>query len=369
MTTILFSPFTLGRTELRNRVVMAPMTRTRATADHVPTDLMATYYAQRAEAGLLVTEGTAPSPDGAGYARIPGLHNPAQVDAWRRVTDEVHRQGGRIFVQLMHTGRASHPLNMSAGARILAPSPVGLSRTLWTDALGLQPLPVPAEMTEADIEQAISDFGAAAANALQAGFDGVELHGANGYLIDQFLNTASNRRADRWGGSIENRIRFPVAVAASVSARIGAGRTGMRVSPYGAFNDMAPDPAMDAVYERLAEALSRLGIVYIHLVDHGSMGLPPVKPEIKQAIRARFQGALILSGGYDRERAQADLAAGRGDLVAFGRPFISNPDLVARLRAGLELAPPDPDTFYTPGEKGYTDYPVATASRPASHPK
>ena len=358
----LFGPCKLGGLELRNRLVMAPMTRNRATAEHVPTELMATYYAQRASAGLLITEGTAPSPNGAGYARIPGIYLEEHVRAWRRVTEAVHRQGGRILVQLMHTGRVSHPLNMPPGARILAPSAVGLAGTMWTDAQGAQPYPIPAAMTEADIRQAIGEYGDAAARALEAGFDGVELHGANGYLLDQFLNAAANRRTDAWGGSVANRIRFAVEVAARVASRIGAARAGMRLSPYGVFNEMTPDPAMDSLYEQLADALNAIGLAHLHIVDHSAMGAPPVKPEIKQALRARFKGTLILSGGYDRARAEADLAAGKGDLFAFGRLFIANPDLPHRLQAGLALATPDAGTFYTPGEKGYTDYAPAGAA-------
>ena len=357
---MLFRSFRLGPTTLGNRVAMAPMTRCRATADHVPADPMAEYYAQRAEAGLLITEGVTPSPNGAGYARIPGLYSDAQVQAWKAVTAAVHRKGGRIFVQMMHTGRASHALNMPDGARILAPSARGLTGTMWTDQQGAQPYPVPAAMDEADIEQALGEFADAARRAIAAGFDGVELHGANGYLIDQFLNTAANARTDRWGGSVENRIRFPVAVATRVAAAIGPDRVGMRISPYGVFNDMTPDAEMDAVYVRLAEALRGVGLAYLHLVDHSAMGAPPVPAAIKQAIRAAFGGTIILSGGYDRARAEADLAAGAGELVAFGRPFIANPDLVRRLRDGLPLAQPDPSTFYTPGAKGYSDYPAAT---------
>lgn len=359
MTTKLFDGYKLGDLDLENRIVMAPMTRCRATADHVPTDLMAAYYAQRAKAGLIITEGVSPSINGTGYARIPGLYNEEQVKAWQRVTAAVHAAGGRIFAQLMHTGRTSHPLNMPAGARILAPSAVRLSGTMWTDTEGLQPYPEPAAMTEADIEQALEEFAESSANADRAGFDGVELHAANGYLIDQFLNTATNRRTDQWGGSVANRIRFAVEVARRVAARIGATRVGIRLSPYGVFNDMAPDAAMDELYAQLAEALGKLGLAYIHVVDHSSMGAPPVKPEIKQAIRTRFKGAIVMSGGYDAAGAAADLAAGLGDLVAFGRPFLANPDLVTRLRDGMALAEPDPNTFYTPGERGYTDYPPA----------
>ena len=356
MTTGLFSPTTLGNLSLPNRIAMAPMTRCRATADHVPTELMATYYALRADAGLMITEGTSPSPNGLGYARIPGLFTAAHVAAWRKVTDAVHAAGGRIFVQLMHTGRTSHPLNLPAGARVLSASAVGLTGTMWTDAQGPQPYPVPAAMTEAEIAQAIEEFAASAAKAVEAGFDGVEIHGANGYLVDQFLNTASNRRTDRWGGSIQNRARFAVEVARAIAARIGGHRTGIRVSPYGVFNDMQPDAEMDALYAHLAGELSALKLVYLHIVDHSAIGAPAVPQAVKDLIRRTFRGAIVLSGGYDRARADQDLAAGKGELVAFGRPFIPNADLVLRLRDGLPLAAPDASTFYTPGPKGYTDF-------------
>lgn len=351
----LFSEKPFGRTQLKNRVVMAPLTRSRAIGN-VPNDLMALYYSQRAEAGLIVTEGTSPSPNGLGYPRIPGLFNAEQVQGWKKITDAVHRQGSRIFVQLMHTGRVSHPANLPVGARVLAPSAVGLSGTMYTDAQGPQPLPVPEAMTEAEIEKTLEEFVSASRLAVEAGFDGVELHGANGYLIDQFLNAESNRRTDRWGGSVENRIRFAVELARRVAATIGPDRVGMRVSPYGAFNDMKPDSETEALYERLAEELGKLGLVYIHIVDHSSMGAPEVKPSVKRKIRERFKGNVILSGGYDAARAEQDLAEGKGDLVAFGRAFISNPNLVTKLQGGAPLAPADPSTFYTPGEKGYTDY-------------
>jgi N-ethylmaleimide reductase len=361
MTNQLFTPVTLGSLTLANRIVMAPMTRSRAIGN-VPNALMEKFYADRADAGLLITEGTAPSPDGLGYARIPGLFSDEQERGWKRVTDAVHRAGGRIFAQFMHTGRVGHPANMPAGSRIVAPSAVAAPGQMWTDGGGMQDHPVPVEMTEADIAKAIAEFASASKRAIAAGFDGVELHGANGYLIDQFLNTASNRRTDRWGGSVENRIRFAVEVAKAAVAAIGAGRVGLRISPYGVFNGMAPDAEMDALYLRLVDELNALGIAYVHIVDHSSMGAPEVSPSLKAAIRAAFKGRYILSGGYDAARAEADLVADRGDLVAFGRPFISNPDLVRRVREGKSLAPADPSTFYTPGEKGYTDYPVAEAA-------
>jgi N-ethylmaleimide reductase len=355
MSSTLFTPTQLGSLSLKNRIVMAPLTRSRAIGN-VPNALMAQYYRLRADAGLIITEGTSPSPNGLGYARIPGLFNAEQVQGWRHVTDGVHQAGGRIFVQLMHTGRVSHPANLPAGASILAPSAVAVPGEMWTDADGMQPHPAPREMSETDIAQSIAEYAASARLAMQAGFDGVELHAANGYLIDQFLNTASNQRNDRWGGKVENRVRFAVEVARASAAAIGAERVGMRISPYGVFNAQVPDAEMDALYLRLIEELNALGLLYIHIVDHSAMGAPEVSPELKARIRAAFKGKYILSGGYDVARADADLDAQRGDLVAFGRPFISNPDLVSRLKSGQELVAPDFSTFYTPGEKGYTDY-------------
>jgi len=355
MTNTLFTPVTLGKLQLKNRIVMSPMTRSRAIGN-VPNALMEKYYSDRADAGLIITEGTSPSPNGLGYARIPGMFSDEQVKGWKRVNDAVHAKGGRIFIQLMHTGRVSHPANMAADARILAPSAIAAPGEMWTDSSGMQSHPSPTAMGEADIRATIAEYAYASKRAIEAGFDGVELHGANGYMIDQFLNTATNQRTDQWGGNIENRIRFAVEVAKATATAIGADRVGMRISPYGAFNGAVPDPKMDAMYLRLIEELNNIGLLYIHVVDHSSMGAPEVSPELKQQIRANFKGKYILSGGYDATRANADLEAQRGDLVAFGRPFIANPDLVQKLQDGTALAAPDPATFYTPGEKGYTDY-------------
>ncbi|MDI3263219.1 MAG: alkene reductase [Fulvimonas sp.] len=350
----LFTPIELGGIELKNRIVMAPMTRSRAIGN-VPNELMARYYGLRAAAGLIVAEGTSPSPNGLGYPRIPGIFSPAQVAGWRQVTQAVHAGAGRIFVQLMHTGRVGHPANLPPGAKLLAPSAIAAPGEIWTDTQGMQPYPTPSAMSEADIATAIEEFAQGCRNAIEAGFDGVELHGANGYLIDQFLNTASNQRDDRWGGSIENRIRFAVEVARAAAAAIGAHRVGMRISPYGVFNGMQPDADTDALYVRLAQELSDIGLVYLHIVDHSSMGAPEVPMTIKTRLREVFKHRYILSGGYDAARANADLAAGRCDLVAFGRPFIANPDLVERLRTGAPLKTPDERTFYTPGPEGYTE--------------
>jgi N-ethylmaleimide reductase len=355
MSKLLFSEIKLGRISLKNRVVMAPMTRSRAIGN-TPNELMASYYSQRAGAGLIVTEGTSPSPNGLGYARIPGVFNQEQVLGWKNVTDQVHKKGGRIFVQLMHTGRVSVAANLPPGAKILAPSPVALAGTMFTDSQGLQPYPVPTEMTEADIRHAIEEYVAASRLAIEAGFDGVELHGANGYLIDQFLNTATNLRKDQWGVGVVNRTRFAIEVAKKTGEAIGFDRVGIRLSPNGAFNGMVPDAEIEDIYERLAQEFAKLGLLYIHVVDHSSMGAPEVKPSVKLKIRQSFNGKVILSGGYDVARAENDLVEKKGDLVAFGRPFISNPELVSKFQSGAALVAPDPGTFYTPGEKGYTDY-------------
>ena len=355
MSNTLFTPATLGKLQLKNRVVMSPMTRSRATGN-VPNELMKKYYADRANAGLIITEGTSPSANGLGYARIPGMFSDEQVKGWKQVTDAVHAKGGKIFIQLMHTGRVSHPANLASNARIHAPSALAAPGEMWTDSNGMQPHPVPAEMSEADIALTIAEYANASKRAIEAGFDGVELHGANGYMIEQFLNTATNQRTDKWGGSVENRIRFAVEVAKATVTAIGADRVGMRISPYGVFNGTATDPKTDALYLRLVEELNNLGLAYIHVVDHSSMGAPEVSAELKAKIRANFKGKYILSGGYDAARANADLDAQKGDLVAFGRPFISNPDLVQKLQNGTALTAPDPGSFYTPGEKGYTDY-------------
>lgn len=351
----LFEPQKLGKLELKNRVVMAPMTRSRAIGN-VPNQLMADYYRQRSNAGLIITEGASPSPNGLGYARIPGLFSSAQVAGWKLVTDAVHRAGSKIFVQLMHTGRVGHPLNMPAGAQIVAPSAIAAPGQMWTDQSGQQAHPTPKEMTEPDILAAIKEYAHSAKLAIEAGFDGVELHGANGYLIDQFLNTASNQRHDRWGGSVENRIRFAVEVAKACAKEIGADRLGIRISPYGAFNGATADAAMDDVFTSLSSELTKIGLCYIHVVDHSSMGAPPVSAQLKAQVRDIFKGAYILSGGYDAKRAEDDLKSLKGDLVAFGRPFISNPNLAEKLKTGAELIAADGSTFYTPGEKGYTDY-------------
>ncbi len=353
----LFSPAQLGTLTLSNHLVMAPMTRNRATPGHDVTDIMATYYAQRASAGLIVTEGIGPSKNGNGYARVPGIYTEKQVEGWEKVTAAVHEKGGKIFAQLMNTGRVAHPVHMEEGAEVLAPSAIAAAGQIYTDTLGMQDHATPREFTTEEVKATIQEFVQAAKNAIEAGFDGVELHGANGYLIEQFLRPNSNQRTDEYGGSVENRARFALETAEAVAAAIGAEKTGIRLSPYGVFNDMPYDPAYDEAYAYLAEHLNGK-VVYIHLVDHTSMGAPAVDPKITETIRGKFTGTLILSGGYDKARAEEALQSGKADLIAMGRPFLANPDLVERLKTDAPLNAPDFTTFYTPGEKGYTDYPV-----------
>ena len=356
----LFAPTTLGPLALRNRIVMAPMTRSRALEASTPNELMAEYYGQRAGAGLIVTEGVSPAPNGTGYPRIPGLWSAPQVEGWKKVTQAVHAKGGRIFAQLMHTGRVGHPLNLPAGAEVVAPSAVALEGEMYTDAKGMQPHPVPRAMGEADVRQAVGEFVLASRNAIAAGFDGVELHGANGYLIEQFLSPHTNQRTDAWGGSVEKRLGFVLEVAKSVSAAIGGARVGIRLSPYGANAGMKPYPEIEETYTKLVPRLASTGIQYVHIVDHSAMGAPEVPETLKRALRKAWPRTFILAGGFDRATAEAALREGRCDLVAFGRQFLANPDLVARLERGLPLNAPDFATFYTPGPKGYTDYPAAT---------
>ena len=356
----LLGPAAVGTLSLRNRIVMAPMTRNRAVEANTPNALMADYYSQRAGAGLIITEGTTPSPNGAGYPRIPGLWSEGQVTAWRNVTTAVHGKGGLIVAQLMHTGRVGHPLNLPKGAEVLAPSAVAAEGEMYTDAEGPKPHPVPRAMTEADIRRAHDEYVQAAKNAIAAGFDGVELHGANGYLLEQFLSPQTNQRDDGYGGSIEKRRRFVVEVARSVAGAIGGGRVGIRLSPYGVNAGMKPYPEVEETYRALVRELEPTGIEYIHIVDHSAMGAPPVPESLKQALREAWPRTVVLCGGFDREKAEAALSEGRADLVAFGRPFISNPDFVHRIEKGLPLASPDFATFYTPGPKGYSDYPTAS---------
>ena len=356
---ILFTSYALGPYALRNRFVMSPMTRCRATADGVPTELMAEYYGQRATAGLIVTEGVAPSPNGKGYARIPGLWNTAQVEAWKKVTHAVHAKGGTIFAQLMHTGRIGHAANLTPGAQMLAPSDVAAAGQMWTDAQGMQPNTPPRAMTDTEVRVAIAEFVEAAKHAIAAGFDGVELHGANGYLIEQFLNPDSNRRTDEWGGTLEKRIAFAVHVAEAVAKAIGGAKVGMRLSPHGAASDMKPYDDVLPTYVALVNKLAGAGLAYLHVLDHSSLGSPPVPQATKDAIRAHWPRTVIVAGGLDAASAAQVIDSKAGDLAGFARAFISNPDFVERTRRGAALTAANPAMFYSPGPDGYTDYPAA----------
>lgn len=355
---MLFTPLSAPSLPLRNRVVMAPMTRSRAVDHNTPNALMAEYYGQRASAGLIVTEGTSPSPNGLGYARIPGLFTEAHVQGWKLVTDAVHAKGGKIFVQLMHTGRVAHVANLPEGAEVVGPTAEICPGEMHTDTQGMQPHSAPRAMTEGDIAHAVAEYARSALLAIEAGFDGVELHAANGYLIEQFLNANVNRRTDGYGGSLEGRNRFALEVVRATVAAIGADKVGIRLSPYGVFNGMGAYPEVDAQYLALTEELAQLGLLYVHLLDHSALGAPPVPAELKFRLRVAFQGVFILAGGFDQASAESALKAGHANLIAFARPFIANPDLVERMQTKAALNPLDMATFYTPGPKGYTDYPV-----------
>jgi N-ethylmaleimide reductase len=351
----LFSTYTLGNINLTNRIVMAPMTRSRAI-DNIPNDLLADFYSQRASAGLLITEGTSPSPNGLGYARIPGIFTEEQIKGWRKVTDAVHEKGGKIVIQLMHTGRVSHPGNLPQGASVLAPSAVKLEATkMWVDSLGLVEIPVASAMSLEDIEDAINEHVIAAENAIRAGFDGVELHAANGYLIKQFINPHSNKRNDEYGGSIENRSRFLLEISERVADAIGKDKVGVRISPYGTYNEVHSYDETHATYEYIAKQLNYQGIAYLHINDQSAKG---EANDITTKIRSTFKNTIILAGGFDAPKAEVALKNNDADLVAFGRPFIPNPDLVERLKNKLPLNQPKFDLFYTPGAEGYVDYPV-----------
>jgi len=358
---MLFTPLSPPSLQLRNRIVMAPMTRSRAVEHNTPNALMAEYYGQRATAGLIITEGTSPSPNGLGYARIPGLFNQDHVQGWKQVTQAVHAQGGKIFVQLMHTGRVGHVANLAAGAEVLGPMAEVCPGQMHTDTQGPQPHSAPRAMTADDIAHAVGEYARSAQLAIEAGFDGVELHASNGYLIEQFLNANVNHRTDAYGDGLHGRNRFALEVVRATVSAIGADRLGIRLSPHGVFNGMGAYPGVDEQYLALTNELSQLGILYVHLLDHSPLGAPPVPAELKLGLRTAFKGVFILAGGFDRGRAELALEAGDADLIAFARPFIANPDLVARLRTHAALNPLDMATFYTPGPQGYTDYPALKA--------
>jgi N-ethylmaleimide reductase len=350
-TSPLFTPIPLGPLTLPNRVVLAPMTRVRADAEGRVQPMTVQYYAQRATGGLLVTEATQVLPNGKGGPGTPGLHSAEQVEAWRRVTDAVHARGGRIFVQLWHTGRAAHPSFLPAGEEVVGASPIAIEGEVWTPA-GREPHATPRPLALDEIPRYVAAYADAARNAIAAGFDGVEVHGANGYLLDQFLRDGSNRRTDAYGGPVEHRARLLLEVTRAVADAVGLDRTGVRLSPTNPYQSMRDsDPA--ATFGYAATQLGRIGVAYLHLME-GSDEARALTPALKRA----FGGPVIVAGGYDHDQAEAVLAAGTADLVAFGVPYLANPDLPERLRDNAPLNAPDPKTFYGGGERGYVDYPT-----------
>ena len=345
----LLSEYELGAIKLKNRIVMAPMTRSRAL-ENIPNDMMAEYYRQRASAGLIIAEGAPPSPNGSGYPRIPGIYNKEQLEGWKKVTNAVHEKGGNIYLQIMHTGRVGHRLNLPEGGDLVAPSAIAVKGRVFTEK-GLKEMSEPRMLETQEVRDMIKEFVQAAKNSIEAGFDGIELHGANGYIIDQFLNPNINQRNDEYGGSIENRSRFVLEMVEDIAAAIGKDKVGIRFSPYGTNNEMTPYPAeeVEATYKYLAEKLNEIGIIYIHLTH--------VKEETFHNIRTHFDNTLIYCGNLTAQSAEELLQGGIFDLAAFGKPFLANPDLVERFSRNAELNKPDPSTFYTSGNKGYTDYP------------
>jgi N-ethylmaleimide reductase len=353
MSTDLFAPFTLGDLALTNRMVMAPLTRNRADANGIPTPMMETYYRQRASAGLIVTESAPISEQAVGYPHTPGIYSDAQAAAWLRVTDAVHSAGGRIFAQLQHCGRISHPSLQPGNTAPVAPSAVRSTGQAVTYT-GMQDFVTPRSLETNEIPRVVEQFRRAAKMARRAGFDGVEVHGANGYLIDQFLRDGSNQRSDAYGGSVGNRMRFLNEILDAVGAEWPARRVGLRLTPENSFNSMS-DSDPQAHFEYFAAQLSARGLAYLHVLE-GDM-IAKTSTLDYRALRARFAGSYIANNGYDRTRAQAALRIGTADLIAFGTPFLANPDLVRRFRDNLPLNAADPATFYSGGEAGYTDYP------------
>jgi len=344
-----FLPYELGDIALANRMVMAPMTRSRAVDGNVPNPMSATYYLQRASAGLIVTEATQVSQQGVGYIRTPGIHSAEQIVGWKKVTDAVHGAGGKIFLQLWHVGRISHP-DFHGGALPVAPSAIAAPGTVFT-AQGPKPMVTPRALETAELAGIVAQFRAGAENAKRAGFDGVELHGANGYLLDQFTRDGTNKRTDAYGGSVENRARLPLEVVDAVVGVWGPARVGYRVSPNGAFNGMADSDPL-RTFSHLTEQLNRRGIGYLHAIDPVADGARRISP----ALRRIFDGTYIVNGGFDLAAANAAIARGEADLVAFGVPFLANPDLPERFRRGAPLNAPDQATFYAGEAKGYIDY-------------
>jgi N-ethylmaleimide reductase len=353
--TSLFDPIRFGDLHLANRIVMAPLTRSRSAPGQVPSSLAVEYYRQRASAGLIVTEGSQVSPEGQGYVDTPGIHSVEQVAGWRRVTDVVHAEGGRIAIQLWHVGRISHvSLQPNGQAPVSSTARRAEGKTFTRD--GFVPVSAPRALATEEIAAIVASFGDAARHAMDAGFDGVEVHGANGYLIDQFLRDSINDRTDEYGGAIENRVRFLVEVMQAVAGAAGGGRTGLRLSPVTPSNDAGQDSDPQALLEHAVAALAPLRLAFVEVVEGQTAGARDYAPFDYRALRRRFGGAWMVNNGYDRRMALDAVASGAADLVSFGRPFIANPDLVRRLRENEPLNALDASTLYGGGAKGYTDY-------------
>ena len=345
----LFEPLILGKLSLSNRIVMAPMTRSRANIDGVIGELTATYYAQRASAGLLISEGTIPSAMGKGYVRIPGIYSPDQIVGWKRVTNAVHSAGGHIFLQIMHCGRIAHPQLLPGGAQSVAPSAILPNVKTWIDGVGMVPLETPRALETSEIPSIIEEFRQATVNALAAGFDGVELHAASGYLPMQFLSSSTNHRTDQYGGSAVNRSRFVLEALTAMVSVAGADKVGIKISPAMPFNDLTDENPAET-YSTLANAIGGLGIAYLHVAQTA------LTPDFHAILRPLFTGPYLVGAGLTKESATALLASGQADAAVFGVAFIANPDLPARFASHAPLATPDASTFYTPGAQGYTDY-------------
>lgn len=354
---MLLSPLVTPALTFRNRVVMAPMSR-RRSLNGTPGPSVPVYYGQRAGAGLIIAENSAVAANGIGYLNAPGIYNAAQLAAWKQVVNEVHARNGKIFIQLVHTGRIGHPLNHEGEAPLVAPSAVRAAGTMRTPGDRHLPMPQPEALSTAGAQALIEAHIQAAVSAMEIGFDGVEIHGAHGFLPEQFLHPHTNRRTDRYGGSIANRSRFLLEIMEGVVAAVGKEHTGIRLSPFATLNDLPGYAEETATHQYLTNALQQLDILYIHLSDQPTNGHPSIPTEYIQDMRKRFRNLVILAGGYTAASAEAALQAGLADLIAFGRPFISNPDLVERFRHNVPLAPGDNATFYDGGDKGYIDYPA-----------
>lgn len=348
----ILSPYSKGKLLLKNHLVMAPMTRSRAI-HNLPNELMAEYYGQRSGAGLIITEGTSPSPDGLGYCRIPGIYSKSQIDGWKAITSAVHKHNSKIFLQLMHTGRIAHADNLPPEGKVVAPSAIKAAGQMYTDTKGLQDHTEPKALTTEEVYKVINEYVTAGKNAIEAGFDGVELHGANGYLIEQFLNPNVNTRTDDFGGSIKNRTHFVLSIARQLSNAINSDKIGIRFSPFSTYNDLLPYPENEVheTYSHLATELNSIGVAYIHISNN-----PSIPQKTHDAIRQNFKGTIIICNGLTPESAEDILQQGTYDLVGFGRSYIANPDLDKRIKNGTTLNQADYQTFYTPFKEGYTDY-------------